>query len=47
MNKIYLFIRRILETDHNIVGIDDFGEIDSRQRVKSKKHKKRFIYVDS
>ena len=46
LNKIYLFIRRILETDHNIVGIDDFGEIDSRQRVKSKKHKKRFIYVD-
>ena len=47
LNKIYRFIRDILEREYTIIGIDDFGELKERQqRVKSRKYKKRIIYID-
>jgi len=48
LNNIYVFIREILEREYTNIGIDDFGELKERQeRVKSRKYKKRIIYIDS
>lgn len=45
LKKIYIYIRKILETEYNKISIQDNGEVVVKQKDKVKKHKKKIIYV--